>query len=193
MTQIKENLFDLSQDQIDASKNIYSNKIIKCLVAPYHTYNQLEKIVPYTKTTFLFPEREMTVNQLKSLVSMIVNNPSMDEFRIITTNQNIITDMIDTSVRVLTEGGDIVECPIKTFLANIHSIRYDLLENKNHQLSTEEQTLGQDRVNNLIKKIQKGSISKPEFDKLIEDINKIGEPIIANKLISMARELKITI
>ena len=77
---IKENLFDLTPEQIDMSKNIYNGKIIKCLVAPYHNYNQLEKVVTYTKNTFLFPEREMTSAQCSSLINMLVKNPSQDEF-----------------------------------------------------------------------------------------------------------------
>jgi len=45
---IQENLFDLTSDQIDQSKMIYNDKVIKCLVAPYHTYSQLEKLITYT-------------------------------------------------------------------------------------------------------------------------------------------------
>lgn len=65
---IKENLFDLTPEQIEMSKNIYGGKIIKCLVAPYHSYNQLEKEVTYTKNTFLFPEREMSSSQCSSFI-----------------------------------------------------------------------------------------------------------------------------
>jgi len=55
--EIQNNLFDLTSEQEATSKMLYNGKIIKCLVAPYHTYNQLEKVIPYTKTTYLFPER----------------------------------------------------------------------------------------------------------------------------------------
>lgn len=54
---ISKNLFDLTEDQEKTSKMMYDGKVIKCLVAPYHSYDQLEKVIPYTKTTFLFPER----------------------------------------------------------------------------------------------------------------------------------------
>ena len=90
---INQNLFDLTPEQIETSKMMYSGKVIKCLVAPYHSYQELEKTVSFTKTTYLFPEREASVPQLRNLISMIVANPSTDEFRIITTNQNIIMDM----------------------------------------------------------------------------------------------------
>lgn len=184
---IKENLFDLTPEQIDMSKNIYNGKIIKCLVAPYHSYNQLEKEVTYTKNTFLFPEREMTSAQCSSLISMLVKNPSQDEFLVITANQNIILDMIDGNVRILTEKGDIVDCPTKTFMANIHDIRYSVLENKAHQLSDEEKSEGNKVIQNLIGLVQKGSeMTKVEYDALIAKIEMVGEDIIRRKLLQMA-------
>jgi len=48
----------------------YNGKVIKCLVAPYHSYAQLEQTVPFTKTTYLFPEREMSVAQVKTLIKI---------------------------------------------------------------------------------------------------------------------------
>lgn len=184
---IKENLFDLTPEQIDMSKNIYNGKIIKCLVAPYHSYNQLEKEVTYTKNTFLFPEREMTSSQCSSLISMLVKNPSQDEFLVITANQNIILDMIDGNVRILTEKGDIVDCPTKTFMANIHDIRYSVLENKAHQLSDDEKSEGNKVIQNLIGLVQKGSeMTKVEYDALLTKIEIVGEDIIRRKLLQMA-------
>jgi hypothetical protein len=184
---IKENLFDLTPEQVDMSKNIYNGKIIKCLVAPYHNYNKLEKEVTYTKNTFLFPEREMTSAQCSNFISMLVNNPSQDEFRVITTNQNIILDMIDGNVRILTEKGNIVDCPTKTFMANIHDIRYYVLENKDHQLSEDEKSEGNKVIQDLIGKVQKGSkMTKVEYDELITKIKLVGEELIRGKLLEMA-------
>ncbi len=189
---IQNNLFDLTSEQVDQSKMIYNDKVIKCLVAPYHTYSQLEKLVTYTPTTYLFPEREMSISQVRSLVSMIVASDKKDEIRIITTNQNIIMDMIDSSVRVLTEGGDVVPSPSKTFMANIHDIRYNLLENKSHQLSKEEKSQGIDEVNRIISAIQNSkTLSSDKFDILISKISLIGEPIIRNRLMDMAKEISI--
>jgi hypothetical protein len=185
---IQSNIFDLSTEEVETSEAIYNGKVIKCLVAPYHTYAQLEKIVPYTKTTFLFPEREMTTAQLSNFISMVVNMPTTDEIRIITASQNIIIDMVDTSVRILTEGGDVVPCPCKTFMANIHDIRYNILENPNHELSQSQKQHGKDKVNDLITRINnlKGtSVSKADKDKLLIDISMIGEPLIANVLKDM--------
>lgn len=184
--QIKNNLFDLTTEQVETSKTIYDGKVIKCLVAPYHTYAQLEKIVPFTKNTYLFPERELSTAQIKGLISMIVKNPSQDEFRIVTANQNVILDMVDDCVRVLTEAGDVVDCPCKTFMANIHDIRYHILENEDHQISKADKTKAHDKVQQLIDRVQEGTISKKDFEQLLKEIDMVGEPIISSKLKEMA-------
>lgn len=191
---INKNLFDLTKEQIETSKMIYEGKIIKCLVAPYHTYEQLEKIVPFTKTTYLFPEREV-FTKLKSLISTIVANPSNEEFRIITANQNIILDMVDDCVRILTEGEEVVPCPIKTFMANIHDIRYTVLENENHQISEEKKTKSHDRINSIINILndkKKKTISRKEYDMMLKEINMIGEPIIRDRLKDMLSDKDIS-
>jgi len=185
---INQNLFDLTTDQEATSKMMYNGKVIKCLVAPYHSYAQLEKVVPFTKTTYLFPEREMSISQVKSLISMIVANPSQDEFRIITANQNIIIDMVGECVRVLTEGDDVVYTGTKTFMANIHDIRYELLENDAHRLSESDRTHSHNKIQALIDRVNDKStkISQLDFGKLITEIDLIGEPIIKSKLKEMA-------
>lgn len=81
---LKENLFDLSEEELKMSKAIYGGKVIKCVVAPFHTYHELESVVSFTPTTYLFPERECTMPQLRSFINMIVNRDSDGEHRIIT-------------------------------------------------------------------------------------------------------------
>lgn len=187
--QIKSNLFDLTKEQEELSKSMYNGKIIKCLVAPYHSYNQLEGVVTYTQTTYLFPERECSSSQIIGLISMICNSPSKEEFRIITTNMNVITDMIDDCVRVLTENGDVVPSSCKTFAANIHSIRHQILENKNHKTSEEEKNKSHEKINKLIKKINDSSkINHKDSLKMLEEIELIGEPLISKKLKEMVLE-----
>ena len=190
---INKNLFDLTTDQEDTSKMMYNGKVIKCLVAPYHSYAQLEKIIPFTKTTYLLPEREMSIPQVKSLISMIVANPSQEEFRIITANQNIILDMVGECVRVLTERDEVVYTGTKTFMANIHDIRYDLLENDDHRLSETERTQAHKIISVLIDRVNDTStpITQTDFDKLIIEINMIGEEIIKRKLKQMSHDLTI--
>lgn len=186
---IEENLFELSSEQVDMSKMMYNGKVVKCLVAPFHTYEQLEAMVDYSPSTYLLPERSMSSDQVRSFISLVANSPKMDEVRIITANVNIICDMIDSSVRVLTEGGNIVDCPCKTFLANIHTIRYDIFENSSFRLSDSERSNSHNKVNSLIDAINsKKVITKPEFDNLMVHIDLIGEDIIRTKLKQMAYE-----
>jgi len=189
---IPENLFDLTPEQEKLSKTMYNGKIIKCIVAPYHTYNQLENIIKYTPSTFLFPERELSIPQLRQFISMICNSKSNDEFRIITSNQNIIMDMIDGCVRVLTEYNTIVDCPCKTFMSNIHDIRHNLLENESYQISKEEKIKSKDKIRDLISKIKlKSEISSQERSELLAEIDLIGEELISSRLKDMIYTLKI--
>jgi hypothetical protein len=192
---IQKNLFDLTPEQEATSKMLYEGKIIKCLVAPYHSYDKLGEMLTYSPTTYLFPEREISLSQITGFIMAIVKTRKIDEeIRIITANQNIIMDMADDCVRVLTEGGDIVPSPTKTFMANIHTIRYELLENKAHQLSEKEKNEGVNKVNLLIKNIkdaiEKGT-TKEDYDLMFIRIKLIGEPIIRTKLSSMMSEVKI--
>ena len=190
---INQKLFDLEPDQEATSKMMYNGKVIKCLVAPYHSYAQLEKTIPFTKTTYLFPEREMSVAQVKGLISMIVANPSQEEFRIVTANQNIILDMVGDCVRVLTEGDEVVYTGTKTFMANIHDIRYELLENDDHRLSESERTQAHKNIGVLIDRVNdtETPITKGDFAQLISQINMIGEEFVKSKLREMASELTV--
>jgi len=190
---IQENLFDLTSEQVSLSKMMYNDKVIKCLVAPYHTYSQLKKVIKYTNTTYLFPERDLNISQLRSLMTMLVASPYQEEIRIITTNQNVIMDMIDDCVRVLTEGDEVVPSPCKTFMANIHSIRHYLLENEDHQISkSDKNNNGTDEINNIISIINKSTtMSKSSYKNLISRIQLIGENIIRLRLLDMAQEINV--
>lgn len=186
---IANNLFDLTPEQESTSKMMYG-KIIKCLIAPFHSYQQLEPEIPYTKTTYLFPEREASASQITGLISMIANSPIDAEFRVITANMSVILDMVDSSVRVLTEAGDIVASPCKTFSANIHTIRYDILENEAFKISKTEKTQAHNKINILIKRIEaiNSTTSAEERMSIYDEIDVIGEPIIRNKLKEMWRD-----
>ena len=188
---LPKGLFELTDEQLDMSKMIYNGKTLKCLVAPYHSYRELEAILPHTKTTFLFPEKEMTQSQSSAFISMVVNMNTTEEIKIITTNMSIITDMIDGSVRVLTEGGDIVESPSKTFAANIHDIRYFLLENELHQLPKSGKEDKYKIINDVITRINSGTITTSEYKEFKMKIDLIGEPIVRNKLLEMLGEVNI--
>lgn len=194
--QLDIDLFELSNEEIATSKMMYSGKIIKCLVAPYHTFADIEQALPYSKNTFVYPEREMNINQIRSLISMIVASPDIQDARIVTANQNIILDMVDGCVRVLTEGGDIVPSPCKTLMANIHTIRYELLENEAHQLSKSERSSMTEAINELISTINdhtdnNKTMSQADYDTLVSKIDMIGEDLIRRKLREMAHDITV--
>ena len=127
---LSQNLFELSEEDIETSKMMY-NKVIKCLVVPYHTQKQLE--LDYSPNVFMFPENEMTESQAKKFISMVTNLP-LQEVLIITKSSNIIYDMVDCCVRILTENNVIITCPVKTFAANLWDISLLILNNKEHQI-----------------------------------------------------------
>jgi len=190
---ISKELFELSEEDISMSKMIYDDKIIKCLVTPYHSYKQLEEMIEYSENTYLFPENEMSSQQTSSFISMIVSNKKIkEEIKIITKSQSIILDMIDCCVKILTEGGDIVDCPVKTFCANIHDIRYSILENKEHQLSQEQKSNSVLLINNLVDIINEHEgkeMLREDFDKLTFKIKQIGEELIRNRLLNMSNDI----
>ena len=183
---IPNNLFNLSQIDINTCKAIYNGKIIKCLVAPYHSYSELEKIIPYSQYTYLFPEREMNLLQITNFIGMLSNSNINEDILIITSSQNIIINMIDCCVKILTQHNTIVDCPCKTFAANIHDVRYYILENEAHQIN-KKSDYATDNINDLIKKIQtlNNSSTREEKNVLLEQAKLVGERIIRTKLIEM--------
>lgn len=183
---IPNNLFDLSLTDINTCKSIYNGKVIKCLVAPYHSYAELEKILPYSQYTYLFPEREMNMIQITNFIGMLSNSNINEDILIITSSQNIIINMIDCCVKILTQHNTIVDCPCKTFAANIHTIRYDILENEEHQIN-KKSDYATDNINDLIKKVNllNNSSTRAEKNVLIEQAKLIGEPFIREKIIEM--------
>lgn len=184
------NLFELDSEQIETSKMMYNGKVIKCLVAPYHSYNTLESDVPYTKTTFLFPERELSAQQVRGFISMVVNLQTDEEIRIITADQTIIGDMIGDCVRILTEAGDIVKTDTKTFAANIHDIRYTVLQNPAHQISQLEKEEHKSKINDIITKINSGKMTEDEAIEARKFVDLIGEDVIRVSLNNMLRDVE---
>ena len=78
-------------------------------------------------------------------------------------------------------------------MANIHDIRYKLLENDDHRLSESDRTQADNKIQVLIDRVndKKTPITKTDFTKLVSEINIIGEPIIQSILKEMASELTI--
>lgn len=192
---IQENLFDLTRDQEKTSKMVYNGKIVKCLIAPSHNYTKLERMLTYTPTTYLFPERDMNMSQLRGFISNISKSDKTEEIRIITVSQYVITDMVDDCVRILKSDNEIVSCPIKTFAANIHNIRYDILDNESYQSSGEEKPESTQNINDLISKINDGAdtpVSVDKYELMTKQVDMIGEQLIRTRLKEMIHNVKIS-
>ena len=180
MKKLPQELFNLSKEEEDLSRMMYNDKIIKCLVAPYHTPETVE--IGWEKTIYLFPEKDISAQQCRSVISMIVANPQITEAKIITANIDIIRDMVDGCVRILTEDGRIIPSPEKTFMANQHTILYCLLQNEEHQIPKNQKNSGNeghDSVQLLLDRLNDNTpITPKEFVEIEMKINLIGEDII---------------
>ena len=188
---IEENLFGLTDESIESSKLVYDGKVIKCLVAPYHTFGELEKVIPWTNQTFLFPEREMSTHKTRSFISMLVNNPKYTDVKIITSSYNIIQDMVGGCVRVLSERGTIENMFSKTFHGNMYEIRHDLIENELNEVTVSERQQSAKIINEYIDIINDGKITtQTELDDMRNKVNLIGDQIIRYKLNEMLDEVK---
>lgn len=185
---LPEELFTLSKEQEELSMSIYG-KPIKCLVAPYHSYGQIETALPFSITTWIFPEKHTDYQSQCSFINSLVSRDDKAELRVITTSMNIIGDMVDGCVRVLTERNEIVDCPIKTFAANIHSIRRYLLENEDFSKNKREKNnISHLFIDNLIKEIivaeTKGATDAEKYG-FRKRISFIGEPVFEHRLNKM--------
>lgn len=182
---IKNELFELTQEQIAISKKYYKGKIIKCLIAPYHTSKMIEELYEHYcagRIIHIFPENNISYSQLALFIDSIITNNAYEEHCIITSNMNIISDIINPCVRILTVDGEIKECYTKTFAANIHTIKYDILEeevrNKNYHINT---------INKVIDMINNKDVENVEY--INQTIELIGEPVLSTKLSEMASSL----
>lgn len=190
MKQFPAGIFTLTPEQESMSKMFYEGKIIKFIITPYSTYNDLEKMIPFTKTTFLFPEREMNMEQIRGFVSMLVKLDTEDEIIVFTKEQSIILDMIDGCVRVMDFRGMLHPCPCKTMMANIHTIQYEILQNEAFAPTADSKSQMHGAVTGLIDTInaQKDSGQSFEIDKyntIKMQVENIGEDLIRTKLLEM--------
>lgn len=194
MSKFKEGIFDLTPEQESMSKMFYEGKIIKFIIAPHSTYADLEAMVPYTKTTFLFPEREMNTQQIKGFVSMIVKLDTQEEIVVFTKEQSIILDMIDGCARVMDYKGELHDCPCKTMMANIHTIQYKILCNEKFAAPEGYQEAMRDQINGFITAINNKSDANEQFEineynALKMKIEIIGEKFIRVKLLEQLRDV----
>ena len=176
---INKEIFKLEKEQEDFTKIFYDGKVIKCLIAPYHTSEYFEKNLEWADNIYVFPENSIPRDRLSSLIGMIVASPK-PEVIIITTSNEIITQMIGDNVRIFTQAGNIVPCPIKCLMANIHDIRYNILENKSFQdgNSTNISNFGEGFVKSLIDKINTTEMTKENYELFKSRIDLVGEKVI---------------
>lgn len=173
--EINSELFTLTSDERKASKFHYEGKIFKCLIAPYHSYNDLKDIIPFTRSTYLFPEKEFTVDQINTFV-YTMSQGFEHEIRIITMEPNIIVDTIDGCIRILDINGQLKKCPCKTFLGDVNTIMFEILEHDPNNI----------QISKIIEKINIGLLrTKNEYKDLLLEINYLDDPIIKNKLFNM--------
>jgi len=202
---LEKGLFELTKEQEETSKMLYNGKIIKCLVAPYHIYddpkfsnpnfvsNKIE--MEWADNVYMFPEKEMSEGQSRKFMSLVTSGKHQ-EVLIITASQSIILDMYDGCVRILTEFDTIVDCPEKIFGANIHTINISILNNKSHQKdknSSYGNNFYVNSINDVISKVRgKDEFTQKEHDEIMKSIGRIGEPLVRDKLKSMMWGKKIT-
>lgn len=67
----KKEVFKLEKEQEDTTKMFYNGKIIKCLIAPYHTSEYFEKNLEWADNIYVFPENFIPRGQLNSLIGII--------------------------------------------------------------------------------------------------------------------------
>ncbi len=193
---IPKQIFDLSKEDIRTSEMLYDGKHIKCLVAPYHSFSELSKALDNNQDTYLFPENDelTTYHQIKNYISLIVKKHPTNTPIIVTASQTIICDMADDCVRILTQKGEIVKSPTKTFLANIHDIRYKVLENKDFELTEQEEIFSKNLATDIIDEVKsamENGCTEETYTNLKSRIENIGEILISTKLNEMLSSVNI--
>lgn len=185
---ISKNLFELTPDEIETSKQLYG-KVIKCLIAPYHNIQTIP--LEPNDEVYVYPERDLSIQQRKELISTM-SNSRKEEILFVTSDIFIILDMVGTCTRILTPDGKIEETTEKTFAANPHTIIYNVLQDDRH-IEKHKQIKGTytEKINSIITKVNSGKMTNDEYKNSKEFINTIGEDIIRTKLLQMLRNVEI--
>lgn len=129
--------FDLTEQEIELSKTYYKGKVIKCIIAPYHSYEQLKDMVDYS--TILFPERGLSLLEADSFIYNLIENDEVQEATIITSNPYIVRDMIRPCVRVFTFYGELARFPMSTFRINLLELEEILFTNEDEEYRKEDE------------------------------------------------------
>lgn len=189
MNKISKSLFELTKKDKAMSVQMYG-KVIKCLIAPYHNITNIP--IESNNTTYVYPERDLDIQQRKEIVSVMANS-ALPEVCFVTSDVFIIRDMIDCCTRVLTPEGKIESTPQKTFAANHHTVLHEILADEHHiDQYKEGKTKSTDIINKVIKDLQtKKTMSFSEKEAHRAIINSIGEDLISHKLMEMLDDIKL--
>lgn len=171
--------FKLNNSEIEKSKKIYG-KVIKCLISPYHLPNDF-KNTNYkhekNRSVYIFPEHKLRFEQTKNVISEIMKTKS-DDILIITSNVNIIMDMIDCCVRILNRDNTISYCTKKTYGANYYDI-HDIMFNNRIGIPNKAYS----DIKEYITYIESTeSINSKEYEDGVSFCDIIGDEIISHKL-----------
>ena len=176
---MKENKFELTEEEVKTSIEIYG-KVIKCVIAPYHTpWNVTETEVGklVAESIITFPERIISAKDCKFYIKNLVEDKSgAKEVLIITSNTDIISDMIRQNVRLLDKDGELHEIDLKPFLANVHDIRNLMGLMNNDNFSSD---LLKDQIEKICNCTDKNQPLKDE-ELIGKIIDSIGDPLIVN-------------
>jgi hypothetical protein len=186
--------FDLTEQEIELSKSTYGGKIIKCIIAPYHSYEDLKESVG--DSACLFPERDLSWLETNSLIYNLVENDDIQETTIITSSNYIIRDMIQCCVRVLGADGNISRFPVNTLRINLLELEEVLFADEDNYFEDEPREfiipdMGNSYSDKIITELidcinehieNEKPMSQSEFKSIEDSIKLIGDSYLRSSL-----------
>lgn len=177
-------MFVLTEEQKELSRTYYNNKVITCVIAPFHTSKTICEVDTTSTYIVIYPENECSIKEQKLFITSLLDSDK-DEICIITNSLYIIQDMVSQElVRVLKEDGNLVPCPIKPLRVNFYDIIFNIFQNTDYQNDISSiEDFGTNLVRKVISEVES---KKPVKDPiLLQTINLIGDEVISHKLNSM--------
>lgn len=159
---MENKLFDITEEQAEVSRKLFG-RIVKCIVAPNHTYDQMIEMVS-NKNVHIFPERDISKTKAREFINDNLEKEkgekSTNDILIITSETSIITDIPGELVRVMDLKNELHMCPIKTFHANIIDVEMDLFRNSNFTDTDESKEFRTNQMEKIIEKVQEVKTEK---------------------------------
>jgi hypothetical protein len=154
---LENKLFNITKEQEELSRKLFG-RIVKCVVAPNHTYDQIVAMVSNTYIQ-VFPERDISKVETRHFISNTLKEGEgargNGDIFIVTSEINIIIDIPGELVRVLDLEDKLQDCPIKTFHSNIIDIVVELFHNSNFSNIDESKQFSDSQLSSAIIKIKK--------------------------------------